>query len=187
MLFTLSGMLFTNMIPRSAKFLHAKLLGTVENAPLSFFTSTDTGQILNRFSNDLSVIDSELPLAGVIVANNIFMTIIQAVFICISASYFSIVIPFVLLAMYLLQRFYLRTSRQVRLMDLEAKAPLYSNFLETLSGLVTIRAFGWAQDMMKRNMAFLDASQRPFYLMSCMQTFPFFPFLNFSLFNPLRL
>lgn len=169
MLMVLTGVLFTRMIPRSATLLHAKLLGTVENAPLWFFTSTDTGQILNRFSNDLSVIDSELPLAGLVVANNIFMALIQAVLICISASYFCIVVPFVLLAMYFLQKFYLRTSRQIRLMDLEAKGPLYSNFLETVNGLVTIRAFGWTQNMEKRNMAFLDASQRPFYLLYCIQ------------------
>lgn len=54
-------------------------------------------------------------------------------------------------------------------MDLEAKAPLYSNFLETLNGLVTIRAFGWGKEMEKRNMALLDASQRPYYLLFCIQ------------------
>jgi ATP-binding cassette subfamily C (CFTR/MRP) protein 1 len=168
-LMALTGMLLLRMIPHSATYLHEKLLRTVENAALSFFTSTDVGQIVNRFSQDLSVIDSELPIAVLIVANNTFMMIIQAALICISASYFSIVLPFVLLAMYLLQKFYLRTSRQIRLMDLEAKAPLYSNFLETLSGLVTIRAFGWTKDMEKKNMALLDASQRPFYLLYCIQ------------------
>jgi ATP-binding cassette subfamily C (CFTR/MRP) protein 1 len=168
-LMALAGMLFVIMIPRSAIYLHGRLLETVENAPLSFFTSTDAGQIVNRFSQDLSVIDLELPLAGLILANNSCMTIIQAIFICISASYFAIVLPFVLIVIYILQKFYLRTSRQIRLMDLEAKAPLYSNFLETLSGLVTIRAFGWTKDMEKRNMAFLDASQRPFYLLYCIQ------------------
>ncbi|CZR69215.1 related to multidrug resistance-associated protein [Phialocephala subalpina] len=168
-LMTLARMTFVKMIPRSAVYLHGRLLETIENAPLSFFTSTDSGQIVNRFSQDLSVIDMELPLAGLILANNAYNAIIQAIFICISASYFAIVLPFVAFVMYAVQRFYLRTSRQIRLMDLEAKAPLYSNFLETLSGLVTIRAFGWTKDMEKRNMAFLDASQRPFYLLYCIQ------------------
>jgi ABC-type multidrug transport system fused ATPase/permease subunit len=168
-LMTLTGMLFIVMIPRSATYLHGKLLDTIENAPLSFFTSTDTGQIVNRFSQDLSVIDAELPVAGLILANNIFMATIQTVFICISSSYFSVVLLFVLVVMYMLQNFYLRTSRQIRLMELEAKAPLYSNFLETLSGLVTIRAFGWNKYMQKQNMALLDASQRPFYLLYCIQ------------------
>jgi len=156
-------------VPRSAKYLHQKLLGAVENAPLSFFTSTDTGNIVNRFSQDLSVIDAELPIAGLIVVNNIFLTIIQAVLICISASYFSIALPIVLFIMYLVQKFYLRTSRQIRLIDLKAKAPLYSHFLETLSGLVTIRAFGWTEEMEQRSMTLLDASQRPFYLLYCIQ------------------
>lgn len=168
-LMMLTGMLFIIMIPRSATHLHGKLLDTIENAPLYFFTSTDAGQIVNRFSQDLSVIDAELPIAALILANNFFMAIIQAIFVCVSASYFSIVLPFVLFLMYMLQKFYLRTSRQIRLMDLESKAPLYSNFLETLNGLVTIRAFGWTKDMEKRNMAFLDASQRPFYLLFCIQ------------------
>jgi ATP-binding cassette subfamily C (CFTR/MRP) protein 1 len=164
-----TGTLFIKLIPRSAINLHGRLLTTVENAPLSFFTSTDTGQIVNRFSQDLSVIDMELPLAGLILANNLCMAIIQVIFICLSASYFAIVLPFVAIVVYILQKFYLRTSRQIRLMDLEAKAPLYTNFLETLSGLVTIRAFGWTKDMEKRNMELLDASQRPFYLLYCIQ------------------
>ncbi|KFY89738.1 hypothetical protein V500_05527 [Pseudogymnoascus sp. VKM F-4518 (FW-2643)] len=168
-LMILTSMLFIIMIPRSATSLHGRLLRTIENAPLYFFTSTDAGQIVNRFSQDLSVIDAELPVAALILANNFFMAIIQAIFVCVSASYFSIVLPFVLFSMYMLQKFYLRTSRQIRLMDLEAKAPLYSNFLETLNGLVTIRAFGWTKDMEKKNMAFLDASQRPFYLLYCIQ------------------
>ncbi|KAH6707481.1 ABC transporter-like protein [Leptodontidium sp. MPI-SDFR-AT-0119] len=165
----LATILFIVMIPNSAVFLHRELLETVQNAPLSFFTSTDVGQIVNRFSQDLAVIDSELPLAALILSNNLVTATIQAVLICVSTSYFAAVLPFVMLIIYFIQKFYLRTSRQLRLMDLEAKAPLYSNFLETLSGLVTIRAFGWEKDMEKRNMLLLDASQRPFYLLYCIQ------------------
>ncbi|PMD49040.1 ABC transporter-like protein [Hyaloscypha variabilis F] len=169
LLMAIAAMLCIKMIPRSALCLHGKLLDTVVNAPLSFFTSTDSGQIVNRFSQDLSVIDMELPIAGLILALNVCVAIIQAVLICISSSYFAVVLPFVFFAVYVLQKIYLRTSRQIRLMDLEAKAPLYSNFLETLSGLVTIRAFGWTREMEKRNMDLLDASQRPFYLLYCIQ------------------
>lgn len=122
-----------------------------------------------RFSQDLAVIDSELPLAALILTNNLVTATIQAILICVSTSYFAAVLPFVMIVVYFIQKFYLRTSRQLRLMDLEAKAPLYSNFLETLSGLVTIRAFGWEKDMERRNMLLLDASQRPFYLLYCIQ------------------
>lgn len=68
-----------------------------------------------------------------------------------------------------LQRAYLRTSRQLRLLDLEEKAPLYTQFLETLSGLATIRAFGWGSAVIEANHALVDRSQKPFYLLMIVQ------------------
>lgn len=52
-----------NMIPRASNGIHQRLLNTVLSAPLSFFTKTDSGTTLNRFSQDLSLIDNLLPNA----------------------------------------------------------------------------------------------------------------------------
>lgn len=57
----------------------------------------------------------------------------------------------------------------MRLLDLEAKSPLYSHFIESLSGLPIIRAFGWAENFQAQNLALLDASQKPYYLLFCIQ------------------
>jgi ATP-binding cassette subfamily C (CFTR/MRP) protein 1 len=81
----------------------------------------------------------------------------------------AITIPFVLVAIYFIQAVYLRTSRQIRFMDLEAKAPIYSHFIEVGEGVATIRAFGWQEDAKERNADLLDASQTPYYLMYCIQ------------------
>lgn len=54
-------------------------------------------------------------------------------------------------------------------LDLEAKWQLFSQFLESMSGLVTIRAFGWASTFENRNLRLLDASQMPYYLLFCIQ------------------
>lgn len=62
-----------------------------------------------------------------------------------------------------------RTSRQLRHLDIEAEAPLYSHFLETLNGLATIRAYGWQDALRKQNHALIDAAQKPFYLLACIQ------------------
>lgn len=40
--------LLLKMMPRSCAILHERLLNTVMRAPLSFFTSTDTGTTTNR-------------------------------------------------------------------------------------------------------------------------------------------
>lgn len=49
------------------------------------------------------------------------------------------------------------------------KSPLYAQFTETLAGLSTIRAFGWAPDFLCENHMRLDTSQKPFYIMFCIQ------------------
>jgi ATP-binding cassette, subfamily C (CFTR/MRP), member 1 len=77
--------------------------------------------------------------------------------------------PVLLLAVYILQKVYLRTSRQMRFLDLEFKSPLYTNFAETIEGVSTIRAFGWKERFMQTNLELLDASQKPYYLMYCIQ------------------
>lgn len=42
-------------------------------------------------------------------------------------------------------------------------------FTESLAGLPTIRAFGWQKELIKLNEAHLDTSQKPFYLLYCVQ------------------
>lgn len=78
-------------------------------------------------------------------------------------------VPLVALVIGLLQYVYLRTSRQLRLLDIEANSPLYTHFLETLTGLTTIRAFGWQESCRDKNHSLLDLSQRPYYLFQCIQ------------------
>jgi len=94
--------------------------------------------------------------------------------------------PFIFAFLYLLQRFYLQTSRQMRLLMIESKAPLYTHFSEAEStssggagssasrgigaGAVTIRAFGWQSFYEARASALADRSQQPAYLQNCIQS-----------------
>lgn len=57
----------------------------------------------------------------------------------------------------------------MRLLDIELKAPLYSQLIETLTGLATIRAFRWEDGNASKNVSILDDSQRPAYLLFCLQ------------------
>jgi len=57
----------------------------------------------------------------------------------------------------------------MRLLQIEAKAPLYNRFIETVSGLATIQAFGWQRRLQSSTYDLIDTSQRPFYLLFCIQ------------------
>jgi len=54
-------------------------------------------------------------------------------------------------------------------MELESQAPLLTHCSETLSGVSTIRAFGWQTKTHEKCVQLLDNSQRPFYLIFCIQ------------------
>lgn len=89
--------------------------------------------------------------------------------IAVATPFAAISFPIVGISVYFIQRFYLRTSRQLRFLDLEAKSPLYTQFSEMLDGLATIRAFGWQSFLEEKAKALLDRSQRPFYLLFAVQ------------------
>lgn len=157
------------MVPQSGQNFHFRLLKTVLNAPLSFFSTTDTGVTLNRFSQDLQLIDMDLPIAALNFFTALVLCLAQVILIGVTSVYAAVSFPLWFLALYLIQKFYLRTSRQLRFLDLEAKSPLYTQFSEILAGLVTVRAFGWQNALEKQNRYLLDQSQRPFYLLFAVQ------------------
>ena len=100
---------------------------------------------------------------------DLFGAAAEAALIATGSTYMAATIPLLIIAIYALQHVYLRTSRQLRLLDLENRSPLYSHFLESLDGLATIRAFAWEADSKRRCHKLLDNSQRPFYLLLCAQ------------------
>ena len=91
------------------------------------------------------------------------------ILIGVASTYAAISFPAIILCLYFIQKYYLRTSRQLRFLDLEAKSPLYSQFVECLSGLATVRAFGWQNVLEEKSRMLLDRSQRPFYLLYAIQ------------------
>ncbi|KAI4848302.1 multidrug resistance-like protein, partial [Aureobasidium sp. EXF-8845] len=145
--------------------LHNTLAKTVMSAPLSFFSTVDSGSILTRFSQDIQLLDISLPLALMVVTTNTLICIAQVGLIASASAWIALSFPALFFVFYGVQKFYLRTSRQMRLLDLEEKAPVYTQLMETLDGLVTIRAFNWGRSSIKHNFEIVDRSQKPNYLM----------------------
>ncbi|EFZ03270.2 ABC transporter, transmembrane domain, type 1 [Metarhizium robertsii ARSEF 23] len=160
---------YLKIVPNSAENLHRVLLDKVMGSTLSFLSSTSNGSLLNLFSQDMSLISQDLPLAFFRLLYSFFLLITDIGIIAAGATYISVIIPFILMCVYIIQYFYLRTSRQMRYIDLEAKTPLYTQFSEISAGLMHIRSFGWDSQCLSRSRQLLDDSQKPFYYMFCIQ------------------
>ncbi|RAH71344.1 uncharacterized protein BO66DRAFT_437368 [Aspergillus aculeatinus CBS 121060] len=55
-------LVFCRIVPTSSSRLHEHLVTKIKDAPLYWHTSTDTGVILNRFSQDMTMIECSLPV-----------------------------------------------------------------------------------------------------------------------------
>ena len=157
------------VIPRSGVYIHQLLLDSYLRAPLWFLTQTDTGSVLNRFSQDMSFVDQQIPMAFFETVLNTADTAAAAAIIASGAPYLGGVMGVSLVVVYYLQQFYLKTSKTLRHLDLQTKSPLYIFLTEVKSGIVTIRSFGWQDAYVEEGLQLLDASQKPYYLMLCIQ------------------
>ncbi|KAH7303548.1 P-loop containing nucleoside triphosphate hydrolase protein [Stachybotrys elegans] len=163
------GHLFFMAGPTSGNVLHARMLNAAMGAPMSFLSNSDTGSLVNRFSQDLRLVDMVLPRSLAIFLLDVFGCLGVVALAAAAVPWFAIAMPFIAIVLGMVQRFYVRTSKQLRLLEIEHKAPLYSHFFESITGIVTIRSFGWTPQYSELNQKLLDKAQRPSYLLNAVQ------------------
>ncbi|KAI8395666.1 hypothetical protein FOFC_21196 [Fusarium oxysporum] len=168
-LFSACVWLFLRIAVRTAALFHHLILSTTLNARMDFFSQTDSGVTLNRFSQDLQITDMELPLAFVGATMNLLMLIAQCIVVTIQSHYAGFAILAIAVVIGFFHEFYLRTSRRLRVMDIEARSPVLSLLLESLDGLATVRAYGWAAWYLQRGIEVLERSQVPFHFLQSAQ------------------
>ncbi|KAK3186128.1 hypothetical protein K4F52_005118 [Lecanicillium sp. MT-2017a] len=117
----------------------------------------------------MSLIIRDLPHALLFSVSSIFDLSILIGIIVSSVEFAATAIPLLLAILYGVQLFYLRTSRQLRLLDIEAKVPIYTHLTECGEGVEHIRAFRWEKEYLSKGLDLLDQSQKPFYFRFCLQ------------------
>lgn len=103
--------------------------------------------LCDSFSQDTQLIDRQLPPAILAISNResspagpefklmnaeVFKLLVQSILLFSAQKLMSFTLPICVATVYLVQRIYLRTSRQLRLLDLESQSAVYSSFLESV-------------------------------------------------------
>ncbi|KAJ6788460.1 hypothetical protein PWT90_09954 [Aphanocladium album] len=169
LIFLAAAIYYLKLVPRSSEVWHWETLQTLMKAQLNFLTMKDNGEIMNIFSQDMGLLSHLLPMKFAEFIFEVTTLVADIAIIASGATYASLIVPFCIGLVYVIQKFYLRTSRQVRLLDIEAKAPLYAKLGETKSSMPHIRAFGWETYFVRQCLALINYSQTPYYVMFCIQ------------------
>ncbi|XP_067675074.1 multidrug resistance-associated protein 1-like [Haliotis asinina] len=147
--------------------LHSHMLRNVLRAPMSFFDTTPTGRIVNRFSQDMDTIDIRMPIAVEYSFNTTFQVFSSIIIISYTTPIFLVVVVPLVVLYFLVQRFYVTTSRQLKRLEAKHRSPIYSHFGETLSGASVIRSFQAQSRFIKESEDRVDAKQKYSFYSFC--------------------
>uniref|UniRef100_A0A663DU65 ATP binding cassette subfamily C member 2 n=1 Tax=Aquila chrysaetos chrysaetos TaxID=223781 RepID=A0A663DU65_AQUCH len=147
----------------SSRVMHQQLLSNILRVPMSFFDTTPTGRIVNRFAKDIFTIDETIPMSFRSWLSCFMAIISTLLMISLATPFFTLVIIPLSIFYYFVLRFYVSTSRQLRRLDSVTRSPIYSHFGETVSGLSVIRAFGHQERFLQQNESTMDINQKSVY------------------------
>ncbi|EGX93450.1 multidrug resistance-associated protein, putative [Cordyceps militaris CM01] len=149
--------------------LHWRLADTNARATFDFLATEDAGSLLNRFSTDTTIIAHRLPLAIMPSAWGAMSVLIDIAVIAAGASYAAPIMPLLLLFLFIIQHFYLKSSRQLRVLQLDNAKLLVRQLAETSTGIEHIRSFHWQDFFVQEFYEILEKNQKPFYFLAVAQ------------------
>lgn len=147
----------------ASRFLHQSMLYDVLRSPMSFFERTPSGNLVNRFAKEMDTIDTVIPSIIKMFLGSMFNVLGSCVIILIATPLVAIIIPFLGLLYFFVQRFYVASSRQLKRLESVSRSPIYTHFNETLLGTSVIRAFGEQERFIHESDQRVDHNQKAYY------------------------
>ncbi|KAI9179146.1 hypothetical protein H9P43_005808 [Blastocladiella emersonii ATCC 22665] len=167
--YVLSGVQFALAGLRASKVLHRGAVYRVMRAPMSWYDTTPIGRIISRFSKDTDTMDANLPDSFRMFLGTLSMTVSTFALMIAATPLFAAPLAPLMVVYYYAQLFYRSTSRELKRLDSVSRSPLFALFGETLTGIVTIRAYREENHFIERNSRYIDDNNRCYYLQICSQ------------------
>ncbi|KAM4123241.1 hypothetical protein ACB094_01G145000 [Castanea mollissima] len=145
----------------ASRLIFSKLMTSLFRAPMSFYDSTPLGRILNRVSSDLTVIDLDVAFKlSFALGASMLMYTSYAILALLTWPILFLIIPMVYLTI-LLQRYYFASAKELMRKDGTTKSLITSHLAESISGAMTIRAFGEEERFFVKNLNLIDRNASP--------------------------
>uniref|UniRef100_A0A3B3IJ80 Multidrug resistance-associated protein 1 n=1 Tax=Oryzias latipes TaxID=8090 RepID=A0A3B3IJ80_ORYLA len=147
----------------ASRFLHQSMLFDVLRSPMSFFERTPSGNLVNRFAKEMDTIDSVIPMILKMFMGSLFNVVGSCIIILVATPMVALIIPFLGVLYFFVQRFYVASSRQLKRLESVSRSPIYTHFSETLLGTSVIRAFGEQERFIHESDQRVDHNQKAYY------------------------
>ncbi|KAK4307092.1 hypothetical protein Pmani_021109 [Petrolisthes manimaculis] len=136
--------------------LHKAMFESILRSPMSFFDTTPTGRILNRFSRDLDELDVRVPFFLEFLLQGMLFVMGQIILVCFIYVWFTI--PLIIIAglFFLIDIFLNAGMRGLKRLDNTLKSPVTQHIASSVTGLSVIRTFDKERVFSNRMYNYLD-------------------------------
>ncbi|CAN3358092.1 bile pigment transporter 1 [Diutina catenulata] len=141
---------------RGSQYFHDNMAKAVVASPMQFFDTTPIGRILNRFSEDIGVIDGSImwTCMGLVDFGLEAAGLLSVV--VINLPWMALVIAVLFVVYDLVRRYYIPASRELKRLSSAQKSPIYALLQESLNGIETIAAYAQVDRFIYRNQQNVD-------------------------------
>lgn len=123
----------------AARTLHDAMLSSVLRAPIAWFDSKPIGQIINRFSADITLLDESMPQLLTEFMQTALLVLGVIVLVCVVNPWVLIALAPMLVVFHWVRVHYVKSSQQVKRIESITRSPIHSLMSATVDGLLTIR------------------------------------------------
>jgi len=145
----------------ASRLLLHRFVQSVLGGSMSFFDTTPSGRIINRFSADTDRIDTQLTSMFENYLTISIWMLGACILICILLPWFCLPFLPIIFIYKMTEAYFTPTARELQRLESVARSPMVSHFSETILGLVTIRAFSRSPLFHARSLFLLDLNLRP--------------------------
>ena len=142
---------------RASRNVHGLMIAVVLRAPVNlFYDVTPTGVVLNRFSKDLQVLDSEVALTFGAAMVMLYQALSVLIVICLANWYIVATLPVMFGLSFWIFAFTIPAYRECTRIESVSKSPMINLINESGSGCSTIRAFNKQDEFLQKNYELLN-------------------------------
>merc|ERR1711871_118977 len=121
----LKNVMFALGAKRASLVMHRRVLRRILYAPCSFFDSTPTGRIINRFSKDIEELDIELPVMFDVGLSCLVVALGFLITICFTNPWVFCAMPVIIFMFYRIQVYYRKSSIEVQRLESVTRSPVF--------------------------------------------------------------
>ncbi|XP_042293366.1 ATP-binding cassette sub-family C member 12-like isoform X2 [Sceloporus undulatus] len=144
----IKGFVFTKTTLRASSTLHNTVFYKILQSPMSFFDTTPTGRVMNRFSKDMDELDVRLPFNAENFLQQFFMVLSVVIIVAIVFPYLLIAVAVLTAIFILLFQVFQHTIRELKRVENTSRSPWFSLITSSVQGLSTIHAYNKMEDYM---------------------------------------